>query len=220
VDGLPLTFHLAGINNQNFLMRDEETGTFWQQISGAAVSGPLKGRNLVLVPSDELTLDLWKGEQPSGTVLRDAAAYASQYAKKDWDVRMQKVPTVLSYAQAGLVPRTLVVGVRMSGAARAYPFDAILQQKLIQDRLGGQAILIVVGPDGQSVRGFRADAEFYRLMDHKALMMDAATGSEWDFHGCAVEGKLKGRCLERIDVIKDYWFDWRHYNNTTTVFGH
>ena len=26
VNGLTLTFHLAGINNQNFLMRDEETG--------------------------------------------------------------------------------------------------------------------------------------------------------------------------------------------------
>ena len=39
IDGLKLTFHLAGINNQNFLMRDEETGTYWQQINGVAVSG-------------------------------------------------------------------------------------------------------------------------------------------------------------------------------------
>ena len=27
VDGKRLTFHLAGINNQNFIMRDDETGT-------------------------------------------------------------------------------------------------------------------------------------------------------------------------------------------------
>lgn len=71
---------------------------------------------------------------------------------------MQKVPPVLSYAQQGLTPRTLVLGVRLSGAARAYLFETILQQKLIQDRLGGQAILIAVGPDGESVRGFRARA--------------------------------------------------------------
>jgi len=38
IDGLRLTFHLAGINNQNFLMRDEETGTYWQQISGYGIS--------------------------------------------------------------------------------------------------------------------------------------------------------------------------------------
>jgi len=39
VNGVPLRFHLAGINNQNFLMRDEQTGTYWQQITGLAVSG-------------------------------------------------------------------------------------------------------------------------------------------------------------------------------------
>jgi hypothetical protein len=50
VTGLTLTFHLSGINNQNFLMRDEQTGTYWQQIStywrqigGRAISGPLTG---------------------------------------------------------------------------------------------------------------------------------------------------------------------------------
>ena len=50
MDGLRLTFHLAGINNQNFLMRDEETGTYWQQISGRAIAGPLQGKQLTLVP--------------------------------------------------------------------------------------------------------------------------------------------------------------------------
>ena len=73
VDGVPLRFHLAGINNQNFLMRDEQTGTYWQQISGLAVWGPLAGRRLALVFADELTLALWKSEEPAGTVLDDVA---------------------------------------------------------------------------------------------------------------------------------------------------
>ena len=42
VDGRRLTFRLAGINNQNFIMRDEQTGTWWQQVSGLAIHGPLK----------------------------------------------------------------------------------------------------------------------------------------------------------------------------------
>jgi hypothetical protein len=227
VDGLVLTFHLAGINNQNFLMRDEQTGTVWQQISGAAISGPLKGRNLELVSSDELTLGLWKTEQPSGTLLKDLAEYAPKYAKKDWDVRMQKTPTVLSYAQPGLTPRTLVIGIRAFGAARAYPYEVLLAEKLVLDRLGGAPVLIVVGPDGQSLRGFRSqlpgserELEFYRTgaSATAALMMDDATGSRWNFQGCAVDGKSAGTCLERIEIVKDYWFDWRHYNPATSVF--
>ena len=70
VDGRVLHFHLAGINNQNFIMRDEETGSWWQQITGEAILGPLKGTRLKAVPQDEISFALWKREQPGGRVLR------------------------------------------------------------------------------------------------------------------------------------------------------
>jgi hypothetical protein len=228
VAGLRLTFHLAGINNQNFLMRDEETGSYWQQISGRAIAGPLQGSQLTLVPSDELTFGAWKAEEPQGAVLNDVAKYASEYARKDWDVRMKRVPTVIDFPEHGLKARDLMLGVRAFGASRAFPYDRVLQEKLVQDRVGAEPVLLVVGPDGQSVRAFRARIPglagtpgFYRLSPAKpdALLMDDATGSEWNFQGCAVAGKAKGSCLERLDAIKDYWFDWRNYNAATTVYG-
>jgi hypothetical protein len=242
IEGLRLTFHLAGINNQNFLMRDEETGTYWQQISGAAISGPLTGRHLTLVPSDELSFAMWKAEEPRGTVLKDVAKYTSEYAKKDWEVRMKKAPTVLSYGQAGLEPRTLMLGIQAFGTSHALPYEVVLKEKLVQDRVGSEPVLLVVGPDGHSIRAFRdripgvdGAPAFYRTLDDKQahpteaawlnqaatapLLMDDATGGQWNFQGCALSGKAQGLCLERIEVIKDYWFDWRHYNPSTTVYA-
>jgi hypothetical protein len=227
IDGLQLRFHLAGINNQNFLMRDEETGSYWQQISGAAVSGPLRGKQLTLVPSDELTFALWKAEKPEGTVLNDVTAFVSEYARKDWDVRMRKAPTVLSYAENGLTPRDLMLGIKAFGASRAFPYDSVLKDKLVQDRVGSEPVILVVGPDEQSVRvfvrkipGVAEVPEFYRMAGsvNGALFMDDATGSGWNFQGCAVSGTSKGICMERVQAIKDYWFDWRHYNPATTVY--
>ena len=205
-------------------MRDEQTGTYWQQITGLAVSGPLAGRYLKLVPADELTFALWKREQPGGTVLNDVGRYAHDYAAKDWDAKMAKTPTVLSYAQAGLKPRDLMLGVRAFGASRAIPYTAVLKEKLIEDRVGAEPILVVLGPDNRSVRVFQqriagsVTPQFYRINDGSKLL-DADTGSEWNFAGCAVAGKRKGLCLEQVDVIKDYWFDWRNYNAGTTVYG-
>jgi hypothetical protein len=223
-----LTFHLAGINNQNFLMRDEQTGTYWQQISGRAIYGPMKGSALRLIHSDELTLALWKAEQPHGTVLKDVAGYTSEYAPVDWDVNMNKVPTVLSYAGQGLAPRDLMLGVHAAGAARAFRFEDVVKDKLIEDRVGSEPVLLVVGADGESVRAFSrrlpkeaAVADFYRTPDDtasEALMMDSLTGSRWNFRGCAVAGPRTGECLQKIEAIKDYWFDWRNYNPATTVF--
>lgn len=223
LDGLRLTFHLAGINNQNFIMRDEETGTYWQQISGRAISGPLAGRQLTLVPYDELTFGLWKTEEPAGSVLKDVAAYASEYEPRDWDVKMKKTPTVISNALPGLAPRDLMIGVHAGGASRAFPYDLVLKEKLVKDQVGTEPVLIVAGPDGESIRAFSGrlpgvDAlpDFYHAGD---FLLDEATGSKWNFQGCAIEGKSKGACLGRIEAIKDYWFDWKQYNPATSVYG-
>jgi hypothetical protein len=236
VDGIALRFHLAGINNQNFLMRDEQTGTYRQQITGLAVSGPLAGRRLTLVPADELSFALWKAERPGGAVLNDVPKYARDYSPQDWDVKMAKAPTVISYAQASLKPRDLMLGIHAFGASRAVPYEVLVKEKLIPDRIGGEPILIVLGEDSKSVRVFRQrmagaaePPQFYRIVGSGAgqakeiasgaLLMDAPTGSEWNFQGCAVAGKSKGVCLEQVGVMKDYWFDWRHYDPDTTVYG-
>jgi hypothetical protein len=228
VDGVRLTFHLAGINNQNFLMRDEETGTYWQQITGAAISGPLAGRRLTLVLSDELTLATWKSEQPQGSVLDDVSRYISGYAARDWDVHMQRAPTVLDFPEHALAARDLMLGIQAYGASRAFPYDRVLAEKLVKDHVGSEPVLLVVGPDDQSVRAFRnripgvpASAGFYRIAAEPSgvLLLDDATGSQWNFQGCAISGKANGLCLEPIPMLKDYWFDWRNYHPQTTVYG-
>jgi len=209
-------------------MRDEETGTYWQQISGKAVSGPLRGRQLTLVHSDELTYGTWQSEEPQGTVLQDAAPYRSGYARKDWDVRMQRAPTVIDFREHGLKARDLMLGIDAFGASRAFLYGQVTREKVVQDHVGAEPVLLVTASDGQSVRAFRdripgirGAQDFYRAPGNQpgALLIDAATGSRWNFQGCAVSGKAKGLCLEQVEVIKDYWFDWRNYHPATTVYG-
>jgi len=233
VDGRELTFRLAGINNQNFLMRDEETGSFWQQISGRAISGPYRGRQLELVHSDELTFAVWRGENPSGSVLRPVGEFASRYEDKNWEGDMRKAGSVIDTSNTAYGPRELMLGVEYNRAARAYVLDRVLKQKLIQDRIGGSPVIVVVGPDARSVRVFEARTEsraglpeFYRNADaesggaanaDRAIMVDSLTGSGWNFRGCAVSGPAMGECLRAIPAIKDYWFDWQRYHPQTTV---
>jgi hypothetical protein len=202
VDGVRLTFHLAGINNQNFLMRDAQTGTYWQQVSGIAISGPLRGK-------------------PEGTVLNDVAGFVSEYAKKDWDRRMKKQPTVIRHTRAGMAQREIVLGLQEGGATCAFVYDAVLKAKLVQDNVGTQRVLLVVSADNASVRAFRipSSQDFYRLPEGSVLLIDAQTGSKWNFQGCAVEGPSKGQCLQRANMHKDFWFDWREYHAETTVFN-
>lgn len=227
LEGRVLTFHLAGINNQNFLMRDEETGSVWQQVSGKCISGAFRGRQLELAPSDEMTVALWKQEAPAGMVLAPDPKYVPKYAGPDWESGIQKLPTVVTFSDTALPLRELVVGIALDGVAKAYPVATLQRETLTQDVLAGTPLVLAVGPDQNSIRAFvrripgdDRETEFYKTNGQEWTMMDAATASLWNFRGCAVFGPARGKCLPRVSILKDYWFDWREYHPDTLIFRH
>ena len=165
VNGKVLHFYLAGINNQNFLMRDKETGTWWQQITGKAIYGPLKGASLDLVLCDELTFGEWKSEVSNGKVLAEVPKYVKEY-DSNWEPEVAKLPVVISFPGTELKSRDVVVGLEIDGASRAYPWDTLVKQSPVVDRVHGTPLLAAVGPDGKSFRVFISridgkDAEFF-----------------------------------------------------------
>ena len=180
MNGRALHFYLAGINNQNFLMRDQETGTWWQQITGKAIYGPLQGAALELVLSDELTFGEWRTEFPSGQVLAPVAKYTKQY-DANWEPDVAKLPVVISFPGTELKSRDVVIGLTIDGAARAYPWEAFAKQSPVLDRVNGTPLLVVLGPDSKSFRVFVSridghDAEFFLQGDDASReeRMDAA----------------------------------------------
>jgi hypothetical protein len=226
VNGRQLHFHLAGINNQNFIMRDEETGTWWQQVSGEAILGPLKGQKLRQMLHDEVTFDLWKQEQPHGRVLKpDPTVPVKQYAPADWEERVAKAPVrIAQKLDQSLPPRTIVVGVIAGNTSKAYPIEAVVKQSPIIDEVGGVSIIIVLGRDGKSVRAYESvvdgrKLEFFAKKDSSQLfLIDSESGTEWDFTGKATSGPLTGKQLKQVPVLNDYWFDWKNYHPETFVY--
>jgi len=211
-------------------MRDEETGTFWQQITGAAIAGPLKGAKLTLVPQDELTFGLWKKEQPNGTVLAPLKRDAANYEKATWESEIAKLPTVIHATKGTLPDRETILGVSMNGAARAFPLSKLtIASPVLIDDVGGEPIMLVLGPDGKSVRAFSRELgpnklDFYGRGGGNTsdpwVLLDSDTLSDWNFEGCAFSGAMKGQCLPRIDALKDFWFDWQHYHPDSTIYKH
>ena len=226
IDGRTLHFHLYVINNQNFIMRDEETGSWWQQSSGEAIQGTLQGRHLVRVPQDEISFALWKRDHANGRVLRPDAkvAAAGLYAAADWEAHIARMPVATNTRDNRLPPRELVIGVTVAGRSKAYRMADVKQQNPIIDTIGAVPIVIALAEDGRSVRAFRRVVDgrsfdmFARSSSSPILFVDSASGSEWDFSGRAIRGPWAGRQLEKIDVLSDYWFDWRTYHPDTQIF--
>ena len=224
MDGRVLTFRLVGINNQNFVMQDVETGTWWQQVSGEAILGPLTGRRLTLVAFDQLTFGVWKAESPRGRVLAPNPAVAAREYDADWEADIAPLPVPLAAAaDSRLAARALVIGIDVAGAARAYPVEDVTAARVVLDELGGTPIAIVRAPDGRSTRVFdrRVGGRVLEWIvdtgSPEFRLLDTATGSAWNFAGVAVSGPLAGTRLSRLPFLEEYWFDWKAYHPGTDV---
>jgi hypothetical protein len=225
VTGRNSKFHLAGINNQNFIMQDEETGSWWQQITGEAIFGSSKGERLKPVLHDELSFSLWKQEHPDGRVLLPDDSKPWKQFSEDWEEHTARLPVLASLSpDTRLSPRTQIVGIKIGAVAKAYPLSTLKEQNPILDYLGDTPVIIVVAEDKKSVRAFdrRMDGqelEFFARPDSQVLrLVDAQTGSDWDFTGKAVKGQYAGRQLKQIYLVNDYWFDWKAYNPDTGIY--
>lgn len=217
-----LTFHLSGINNQNFLMRDEQTGSWWQQVTGRAIAGPLRGAQLELVSSEDITLGLWRSEHPDGMVLLGAPQEKDNYVKADWEKEIDKLPTVVAVPTGGLKARDVIYGIEIGGISRAYPRSLIQKRWPLQNRLNGVPLAFVVGPDHQSIRLFRTEIngqpiDLFRATGSDWKLIDPE-GDTWNFAGCATAGPHTGACLPRIPYLVDFWFDWHHYHPAGDVY--
>ena len=205
-------------------MRDRETGSWWQQVTGRAITGELAGSALELMPNDELTFALWKSESPHALVLAPVAGHEKDY-DKDWEKEVVKYPVPLTFPGQGLKDRDVVLGVVIGGQARAFPLEKVRGASPVEDKIGVVPVALVTGPDGESVRVFRSqwnglDIELYRDAQNPEWRLVDSQGNTRNFAGCATSGPAVGQCLQKINFLKDYWFDWKNYNPQTTVYSH
>ena len=196
-------------------MTDEETGSWWQQITGECILGPLRGKRLRRISSDEVTLEIWRGEQPRSTIVRFDPRFRAHYPPSDWERGVERMPAPGS--------RELIVGVELGGASAAYPLAPLRDQSPVNAQIGGTPVLVVTDSGGNSVRSFLRPRvkgkalEFYRRPADGNLI-DSATGSVWNFAGRALSGPLAGQSLVAVQNTKDYWFDWSRYHPGSTLF--
>lgn len=230
LDGRTLHFLYAGSNNQNFVLRDAETGTWWQQVTGEAIIGPWKGKRLEPFTWSEVNFGIFRSEHPDGLVLRPDDGPIGRYPFARY--RLPEAEQARGRPrpewhrpdpEVALEEHDLVVGVQVGERAKAYPLDSLIAQNPIQDRLGGVPLLIVVAADGKSARAFDRTVggrvlNLYAVGSGPPVLLDEQTGSIWDFSGTAIDGELAGQRLRRIQTVRDYWFDWRRHHPNGSVY--
>ena len=124
-----------------------------------------------------------------------------------------------------LPPKQRVVGLIVSGTARAYSIDA-LGTRVLADTLAGVPVLGVFlsGADYGVVFSpvVGADSLQFALLnatDATAFMRDANTGSVWDAMGRAQSGSLAGNRLAVLSAYSAYLFAWADFYPGSEIYS-
>ena len=228
--GHELRFDTAGIIGGNEVFRDRETGSRWQQSSAAAIAGPLQGAHLTIYPFLLTTWGEWRKQHPATLVLKPLPGYAERLATMNALLR-QGIVGRAGPAPRGafghddrLRPRDTIVGLEIAGEAKAYSMAALDAARVVNDRVGGEPVVIVHQPASDTTTAFVAEARGKRLRFRAAdaaadRLTDAETRSTWDAYGACLAGRLKGTHLRRVILEPEFWFAWSEFHPRTELYA-
>jgi hypothetical protein len=229
VKGRTLHFQYDRMVAANEVQKDLETGSSWQQATGEAIDGPLKGTRLKLYPSVRTTWAAWRTRYPHTMVLKPLPGYAERMPE-----RSRRIKTITRVGPEGapngalavdprLPARETVAGLEVGRETVAYPFAALRIARVVNDRVGGLPIIIVHQPSSDTTTAYEARARgrvltFQAANDDASSVMDRETRSTWNAYGRCLEGPLKGTQLKQLILVPQFWFAWSQFRPGTRVF--
>jgi Protein of unknown function (DUF3179) len=219
LNGRDEVFRLVGMDHFNAVLEDQTTKTWWQQASGQAIAGPLKGSMLKEIPSFQLTIESWIRKYPNSVVMEPDPLYDERYfGLEDYDKGTMQ-STLVRRDYRSWQPKSWVVGVKNELASMAYDWNELVKKRLIQDLLEGSPILVIMESDTTSFHVYERNVNGSLLNFNDCIvdnhLTDQNTGSTWNMDGLCVDGPLKGQQLVTVQAYNEFWHAWERFEPNT-----
>jgi hypothetical protein len=222
LEGKEHTFDAVGPQRGLPVLQDRETGSVWSALTGEALSGPLTGKRLALIPSLILTWDRWKRLHSDSWVLAEDSGLSPHYTAR---VTAPVCPLPRSAADLSrradprLQPEALVIGIAAGERQVAYPLTDKQGRYPVRPRvvtvthLGSQRLVILSDPAARAAAVYQPEANQHltlTVQENSAppQWRDRQTGSTWNFQGQCVQGPLKGEVLAPANFVRVRWYAW------------
>jgi hypothetical protein len=193
-------------------MYDRQTFTLWGNLTGEPVVGKMAAGNarLRILPMTLTTWKEWKNRYPQTNVL-----YLDPDYGKQWNFRYEprladrerEGVTFPVWQKSKLLPQKEEVYVmRINGVPKAYSIKSLLKQRILNDRVSGVSVLLIIDPESQSIRAYRSENRTFSLAPSGKELRDQA-GSVWSIQEDLLTSK-EGATLHRFPGHLSLWFAW------------
>lgn len=219
VDGKTEVFRLVGMDHFNAMFEDASTKSWWRQATGECIAGPLQGKTLETIPSQQVSLRVWMAEHPESKVMQPDPNFAEQYGyMKNYESGRSK-GDLTRRDSASWQRKSWVIGVITADAERTYDWNALVRRRIITDEVNGTPIVLTIEEDNKSFHAFKADfgsgdsvRRLHFTLRDSTTMTDSKTGSVWSLRGNCLEGAHHGLKLYRVQAYQEYLHSWEQFH--------
>lgn len=167
VAGYQLQFGVSGLlYNSDVLLYDRRTNSLWSQLLSKAITGLLKGSQLMRIPIEHTTWADWLSRHPETLLLSEETGHYRDYGRNPYAgyELHEDIYFPVSFRSKGYHPKEQVLGIQINNQAKAYPFvelgkaskNSIVE---IKDEVAGQIITVSFDKMHKSAKAFDANGE-------------------------------------------------------------
>lgn len=208
VEGRLEQFRLVGMDHFNAMFEDGTTGSWWRQANGQAIVGPRKGAQLQEVPSVQVALAEWLVLHPRTFVMQEDLAFADDYAKDSEFEDGTSRKALTGTNPDSWKDKSWIVGISLNGKSKAYDWNRLRVERVVNDAVGGVPIVLVLAADNVSFVAFaRPDAASRFEFKDNSL---TTAGSSY-----SLSGQDQTASLTPVQASQEFWHNWRTFHPDT-----
>ena len=137
INGETVEFGTSGkLYNSNLVMYDRKTDSYWSQIEGVAIVGPLTNTKLKPLSIDTVVWRDWKASHQDSEVLSQDTGFRRDYGRDPYGSYYENsfVWFPVEAEDNSVHPKTVIFGIEIKGKFKAYKEEDLIENSVIEDK--------------------------------------------------------------------------------------
>jgi len=197
----------------NAMLEDASTKSWWQQATGEAVAGELKGQRLPEVWSTQTTLAKWLQLNPHSLIMQPDPAFVKSYDSTLKYESGKSKSKLTGTDSLSWKDKSWVVGVVSKTQSKAYDWNQLKKERVIQDKLGNTSLAVVLASDNKSFFAFQLPTAEHNLsLTNDTIVLNS---KHFRIDGRGIDTSYS---LAPLQASQEFWHSWRTFHPDTKQY--
>lgn len=211
VNGKIENFRLVGMDHFNAMFEDATTKSWWRQANGEAIAGKLKGQMLPEIDITQATLQKWLDLHPNSLIMQPDFKFKEEYDSLSNYETGKRNGKLTRRDSLSWKEKSWIVGIELKGQSKAFDWNRLEKERIINDVVANQAIVLVLCDDKKSFFAFERpnNSAIFSIKNDTLYQKQIA----YNLSGQAI--KNTGLGLKQLNAYQECWHSWQSFHPKT-----